>query len=412
LGYAALVPVEGDIINLQGLPKVEIWSVALLLSHLPTSGLKGNNLKLADYINTYCPDTAFYFIPSAISGTLPQALASAAPTRHAADIFTASTNLFFLNTALTEHGEDTGHYWTFQESDCRNRGRQRKKEPPCTPALRPCQLWTSVLGASSRQKKEHETPRFDPWTGGVMIGLDYHASLSTVYGIGTAYTYTYINEKRAGHSRINQEYLFAYGVWNAHHFYGSAAFWVGAFQINNTRKIEMVSFEFEATSHPRGWQLAPHLEVGYRGWHNNIGWEPFAAVDWIYNQQSSYQERGHGPFNFGQRASFSSFLRGELGLKVSETLPFDSWRLVFQEKLSYVQRTPFRVGKMRTYLVGTPATFTVETLARSQALGVAGAKIAFESKTAGYPYGSIDYQGEFGSRYQSQQLSMSLSWSF
>jgi len=423
--FAALVSSSGSVTVLTGLPSFGVIdSVALLLpalSQIPTLGLSGNNLILANYINTNAPDLAFYFVPSLLDGTLSEALESTSPARHAFDVFTADNNLFSLNNGFTQHAEDTRHYWRFQEKYCskinKNKKNKAKKEGDCSCELsaRPYQIWTKMIGVTSRQKPQHQTPALQPWTSGLILGFDAHSSSRSVYGLGTAYTHTYMHQtEHGGHSRIEQEYLFAYGMWNNEHFYGDVALWGGLFQIHNSRNIEMTGFKFKSTSRPKGWQLAPHAEVGYRSDYKSTcaTFEPFAMFNWISNWLGHYKEKGSGPFNFGQKKQYSSFLRSELGLRVYETIEFTNWRLVFQEKGSYVNRKPFHVGNVTAYLVGAPGSFTVETLTAPQNLGVAAAKVLFESNNPCYPYGSIAYQGEFGPTYQSHQLSANLGWNF
>ncbi len=431
--YAALVYPSGSTISIAPLPLTGIGEPSVinganflsllspLLAHIPTAGLTGNNLTLANYINTYSPNTSLYFLPSVLNDTLSQALESAAPTRHAFDLFIADNNLFFLNNSLTQHAEDMRLYWFTQAQYCdqiKNRAPQKTRRPPesncpCDLKNKPYQFWLEIIGASSSEKAQHQTPSFQPWSTGAVFGFDTHLSQASTYGVGAAYTYTYNHEKQhAGHSRIQQEYLFVYGLWNREHFYGNAAIWGGAFQIHNTREIEMTSFQFESTSRPRGWQLAPHVEIGYRNYYKIMTFEPFAMFDWANNWQNQYRETGSGPLNFGQKAHYCSFLRSEFGVRLCETVEFNSWRLVLQEKGSYVNKEPFRLGDVTAYLVSSSGFVALETLTTPQNLGVASFKILLTPKTPCYPYGSLCYQGEFGSTYQSHQLSANMGWNF
>ena len=132
----------------------------------------------------------------------------------------------------------------------------------------------------------------------------------------------------------------------------------------------------------------------------------------IANWQGSYKEKGNSPFNMGQKHQFSSFLRSEAGVRFYEMVGFDTWRLTFEEKLSYVNKKPFKVGKVNAFIVGSPGSFTVETLSTTQNLGVGEFEMIFEPKDNKYPWGSIGYQGEFGSKYQSHTVALTLNWSF
>jgi hypothetical protein len=105
-------------------------------------------------------------------------------------------------------------------------------------------------------------------------------------------------------------------------------------------------------------------------------------------------------------------LRAETGLRFYETFFFTSWNFVLSQKLSYVNQTSFGVGRLNAFLVGSPGSFTLETLSGSQNLGVAEFGLVFEPAKQKYPYGSISYQGELGESFQSHEINLELSWAF
>ncbi len=432
--YAAIVSPSGIAtpINLNVsngvINSVAINNLLPLLSNIPTGSLSGNNLIFANYINENAPQDAFYFVPAIFDGTLADALESAAPTRNAIALYTADNNLFYLSHSLCNHLRNGYHF--------RNRGspqttlalgptglktdeltaslKNEVKKAPLAEQNRPYTLWFEGIGALSYQKAQKQTVGFNPTTGAALVGFDAIINPKAWVGGGAAYSYTHIHEKKdAGHSNINQEYLFVYGAYQGRHFYCDGALWGGLFQIDQVRKIHMTGFDFRSTSHPHGWQLSPHLELGYDYQRNNyVIVNPFVMADWVNAWQESYKEKGSGPFNAGQKRHYSSLLRTEVGLRFYETISFDSWRLTLEEKGSYVNKQSFHVGRVKAFLVGSPGTFTVETLTKAQNLGVAEFGMIFEPKDQKYPYGVITYQGEFGDRYQSHVATVELGWNF
>jgi uncharacterized protein with beta-barrel porin domain len=161
----------------------------------------------------------------------------------------------------------------------------------------------------------------------------------------------------------------------------------------------------------------PHVELGYitethRTQKREITWNPFGMLDWANAWQEKYREKGSGPFNAEQKSHHASLLRTEIGLRVSETLFFQKWNLIFQEKGSYVNTQSFGAGKVQGFLVGSPGTFTLETLTDAQNLGVAQLLITAAPFKACYPTSTLFYQGEFGTHYQSHQLNLELAWNF
>jgi uncharacterized protein with beta-barrel porin domain len=440
--YAAIVSPLGIATPINtGVSAGRIKSVAILplLSHISTEFLSGNNKTLANYINTNAPQDAFYFVPAFCDGTLEDALESAAPTRNAISLYTASKNLFYLTTGLSNHlrnhsmqckrdarrsiaaVESISEVWESEELTA-SINMQKKKQNNCVKEA-PCEgknstIWFETLGALAYQKAQNQTPGFNPTTGGAILAYDGKTSEHTRVGAGAAYLFTYVHEKQgAGHSNINQEDLFVYASWENKQFYVDGSLLGGVFQISQVRKIHMTGFDFKSTSHPDGWQLVPHVEFGYRYQprsQQDIGFtlNPFVMVDWANAWQGSYKEKGSGPFNAGQKSHYSSLLRTEASLRLYETLFFDSWNLSFQEKAGYVNVHSFGTGKVNAFLVGSPGTFTVTTLTSDQNLGVGEFAMIFAPHNARYPTGTIFYQGEFGSKYQSHQVALELAWSF
>jgi len=431
--YAALVSSNMATAIPLSLPVTsEINSVSImnLFTSIPTDGIRGNSLAFADYINSYVPQNAFYFIPALFDGTLAGALESAAPTRNAISFNTVMQNTFYLTTAISTHLR--------AQPFVRKRGLPPKpdgkvalsndellaaltpqeKKPFLEEATDSCSVWVEAMGAFAKQAEQHQTPEFHPATGGMVVAFDAVVRPYTKVGCGMSYLFTHINEKEhAGYSNINQETLFAYASWEAKNYYIDAALSGGLFQTKQTRKIHMSGFDFRASSDPDGGLLTPHLEFGYNyqmTYSQNLECDvtPLIMLDWANAWQSSYKEKGSSPFNAGEKSHHASLLRTEAGFRFSEILYYRPWNLIFQEKISYVNTHSFGAGRMNAFLVGSPNTFTVETLTTAQNLGLVQFLITFAPRKAYYPISTFFYQGEFGGSYQSHQINLELGWNF
>jgi outer membrane autotransporter protein len=440
--YATLVMADGTLIPLNNPQSGDISSAGIsifslspspspspfTIDSIPTDNLVGGNFALATYLNYVAPARAFYFVPSVASGTLPQALQSVSPTRHVADLFAASTNSFHVSNVFNQRMEDIRQFRKQRDAESASAISAResqnlfcslsptptaKKSAATLKEERPYHIWTQGVGVTAHQKATSQSFGFRPSTVGFLLGIDRHISHNSTYGVGTAYTHTYVHqEQKSGHSRIDQEYLFIYGIWNYNKFYADAALWGGHCQIHNVRNMHMQSFRFQATSRPKSWQFSPHLELGYEQGYKITKFEPFAMFDWTNNWQEYYEEKGSSPFNFGQKEHYSSILRSELGLRLYETITFPTWRLIFQEKGSWVNLTSAHMNSVTAFLVGSPESFTVRTPASAKNLGSVAGKAFFEPRNPKYPYGVIAYQGELAKSYQSHELSLSLGLSF
>jgi len=423
-------------ISLPAISSINSVSIMEAFTHIPTAGIRGNSLAFADYINAYVPQNAFYFVPSLFDGTLADALESAAPTRNAISFNTVMQNAFYLTTTLSTHLRDQhfmrrkGMSQQPDKSTAMN-GIVAQSNDELLAALSPqncktrleetpdsCSIWVEAVGAFAKQDAQHQTPEFTPTTGGASVAFDGKVSRNTRVGCGAAYLYTHIDEKHnAGNSKINQESLFVYASWDNTKFYVDGAIWGGLFQTKQTRKIHMTGFDFKSISEPDGGHLTPHFEFGYNysptySQNFEFGINPLIMLDWANAWQESYKEKGDGPFNAGQKGHHASLLRTELGFRLSEILYYRSWNVIFQEKMSYVNAHSFGAGRVNAFLVGSPNSFTVETLTTDQNLAVAQFLLTFAPRKAAAPITTIFYQGEFGGSYQSHQLNFELGWNF
>lgn len=435
--YAALFTSSGTVIPLTftGGIATSGWinSVALsLFSNLPTGSLSGNNLIFANYINEFASEKAFYFIPAVLDGTLNRALESAAPTRNGVSIYTASNNLFDLTTSFSNHfrNQSSARFSEQQTSMTALENTlsadellascclQKKGTTPLLPVPR-FSIWFEAIGALAYQKPQDQTVGFNPTTGGALLAFDSLMTPELRVGGGVSYLFTHIHEKQGqGHSNINQEEVFVYSSWDNRQFYADMLLMGGAVQIDQVRNTKITGFSFQSSSHPNGWQFLPHLELGFKknvvepSATSQFYLNPFVMLDWANTWQESYKEKGNSPFNAAQTSYYGSLLRTEAGVRFYETLFFKSWNFSIQEKISYVNTQSFNGGKVNAFLVGSPGSFTVETLSSAQNLGVAQLAMSFDPLNACYPTSTIFYQGEFGSEYQSHQFNIELAWQF
>ncbi|MFZ4773436.1 MAG: autotransporter outer membrane beta-barrel domain-containing protein [Chlamydiia bacterium] len=429
--YAAMVFLDGTVTPLNlGFTEGAIISVGIpqLPVAVPSTNLTGNNLIFANYINEYAPQVVAYFVPSLLDNTLASALEYAAVTRNAASLFTATNNTFFLSTTVSSYLRR--HDFSTNERMSSKKVAKSKQDQYVADlnAPKPKEIirekntfWAEAIGAFAYQRAQNETPAFNPSSGGMILGIDRQFNDYFLAGIGFSYLFTYIHEKQnMGHSSINQEEFFIYGNCNYANLYLDGSVQGGIFQISQIRNIQITGFNFQSTSSPSGGNLIPHLELGYNYdkpepiQNISIRLNPFVMVDWANAWQSAYTETGVGPFNAGQFSHYSALLRTEVGLRLYETWNLNSWNLTLQEKGSYVNVLVNNVGKVNAFLVGSPGSFTVETLNRPQNLGVVQVLASFHPVNAKkwIPGITAFYQGEFGSAYFSNQVNLGAHWSF
>lgn len=396
----------------------DLYGAALLLQ-MPSEGLSGNNLTLSTYLNDNAPIDVIRSFALLDEG-LASALESASPGRNTFTTYASQNAYLASSQVLTDHSRqkrfhdlpnpatkpaigDVSSNQLFVSADDTSRQSSHKQDHGLT-------LWVSPFGEYTREKAQNQTPAFQLAVGGVVIGLDKTLSESNMIGLGGSYVFTHVYDKgKAGHANINQGFVTLYGTSKAAEWHFDLGIWGGYYASRNQRRIAFSGLDKTAHADIKGWQLAPHLEVGYEGfWQDSgcvkwFGMEPFLTGDWVANWEKDFQEYGAENYNMGQDKRFCSLLRAEAGLRLHETLHCNWGRLVFSEKASYAYQKAFHTGRISAFLVGSPGSFTVDTLTGAQNLGVFEFSMLFMSIHTKMPYVDIRYQGEFGSHYQSHQ---------
>jgi len=385
---------------------------------IPTNGLTYNNLRLANYLNANASRSVISLFAPLQGDALSAALESAAPTRNAFLTFTSQITQIAMGRLLYDQlRQDRWRNQPYKGSsvaaapasdslvaslgDCVTVGKPRSNT---NGNKKPYSVWSGAFGEYAHEKKQHQSPAFSTGSGGLVAAWDYKGKYAHPVGVGFAYAHTHLHEEEgAGHANIDQGDLFCYGTFTAGQWYFDTAFWGGYYHAKNVRKIHFKGFANSATMKTDGWQFTPHLEVGYE---QQLGWfgiEPFAQCDWVNCWEKGANESGAGILNMGQNGRYCSLLRSETGVHFEEILTYGWGTLTLMEKGSYAYQKTFHTGNIRAFLIGSPGSFEVSTLTGAQNLGVGEVEALFTPNSKRYPYGSLSYHVELGSRYQTHQ---------
>jgi uncharacterized protein with beta-barrel porin domain len=406
-----------------------------LVLQIPTANLIGNSAKFTNYLNNNAPfPTLLLFV---LSTDIPRALESACPTRNAISTFASQTTQFALGQLVSDH---------FEECRWRNSARMRAMKPNHSASVSAQWLknpeslladssdkrksffagstqkkrstfspWVGAFGEFAHEKAQQQTPAFQTRSGGLVTAFDWQDALHTfLLGGGGAYAHTHIHEEEgAGHANIDQGALAVYGTGAFEKWYVDLALWGGYYRSHNVRRVTIPGISSgNAFSSIHGWQLAPHLEVGYDYERDWFGIEPFTMIDSVTCWEHHFQEHGSaGRLNMGQKARTCSLIRSEAGVRFNETILYGWGSIVFREKASYAYQKTFG-GALTAFLIGSPGSFSVSTLTGAQNLGVGEFELWFVPANIKYPYGTLSYQGEFGSHYRSHQAMVKIGMDF
>lgn len=263
-------------------------------------------------------------------------------------------------------------------------------------------VWVAPFGNYIHQAAQGNNPSSTNEMIGILTAFDYEASNFLVGG-GLGYAFNYIHYGASqGHSKINEEMAFAYGSYSERNCWVNVALWGGLYQFENKRHT-LSSFTSSAQTH--GWILSPHVEVAtpfdIRG-NDQFSIEPFAMFDWVNSWQHHFKEKGSSSLNLVMDNHYGSLLRSEVGLRFYEELRCNAGKLLFKEKLSYVNQAPFHFDPVKTAFVGSASSFSI-AIGNSKVQNLFGIEFQtlFSPSNPMYPYISLDFQGTFNGSYQS-----------
>ncbi len=397
---------------------------------LSIEGLNGNNLRVANYLNLLAPDAdslgltdQFTLLNSLSSSEYQKALKSISPSRNSIPTFAAQNIMFMFSESLDSHfstkrlasnkrdNHHTKKLSLLESNELLVDNRSPHNTMYTPPKDTHSQIWGEFFGAFSNQNSQNQTPGFDFNSGGFFVAYDYGNTDQGCIGALAGYSYSSIQENQSmGNSHINTGYLSIYGTKSFSNFFIDAAIWGDYMGVNQKRNISFPGFSETAKSSYNAKQVDLHFGTGYDFNINTGTIEPFGLLDWVYEWDPSYSEKGASPYNMKISSRTSWMLRFETGLSGYNTTNYNWGVFIVRGKLSYVFKKPNDVGHLNATIVGAPASFTVEAFTSSQSLVSPGVELFWQTNWNGF--GSISYDGEFGSGYSSNQFYGKIGYSF
>ena len=397
---------------------------------LSTQGLGGNNLRVANYLNTLFPNAAtlgltaqFDLLKGLSSSEYQKALEAISPSRNSISTFAAQNVMFMFSQSLDSHftkrrlasnqgenlyGEETALLADNQLLAANQSPRNAIYAPPNNTHS---QLWAMGFGQFTHQNAQDQTPSFDFTSGGFFAAYDYGNTDQGCIGALAGYAYSSIQQHQSmGNSQLNAGYLSVYGMRSFCDFFIDAAIWGGYMSVDQKRTLSFPGFHETAKSSYHAGQLDLHFGTGYDFNINTGTIEPFALLDWVSEWDPSYSEKGAAPYNMKISSRTSWMLRFETGLNGYKTNTYDWGIFIARGKLSYVYKKPHQVGHLNAAIVSAPAAFVVEAFTAEQSLISPALELFWQTNWNGY--GSITYDGEFGSGYNSNQFYGKIGYSF
>lgn len=397
---------------------------------LSTQGLRGNNLRVANYLNILAPDAdslgltdQFELLNDLSAPQYQKALKAISPSRNSISTFVAQNVMFMFSESLDSHftkrrlarNHGNNRYGKATAFVADNEFLAVNQSPRKTiyapPKNTSSQIWGMGFGQFSRQCSQDQTPAFDFSSGGFFAAYDYGNTDQGCIGALAGYAYSTIHEHQSmGNSHLNAGYLSVYGMKYFSDFFIDAAIWGEYMGIRQKRLISFPGFRKTAKTSFHAGQLDLHFGTGYDFNIHSGTIEPFGVLDWVFEWDPSYSEKGAAPYNMRVSSRTSSMFRLETGLNGYKTTTYSWGIFIAQAKLSYVYKKPHHVGRLTAAIVSAPASFVVEAFTAQQNLISPAIELFFQANSN--VFGSISYDGEFGSGYKSNQFYGKIGYSF
>ena len=412
------------------------------------SGLTGNARSFFDYINTslYSDPTyatlfqklAYLTLTEAQQANFIDAMITLQPSRDAILTFVASNAQFDVADVLINHSASR-RFCNFTEqmpsrylaTQAEIEGGIREEEllasngplmakPCCKQPVNiymgrsddTCDLWLDTFGDISHLGPAHQNPSFTSYTAGALLGMDHFGVDRSLLGCA------------AGAMRSKVIEGSDQGTQTANYYFASlhaTCYWdytymelgvIGAYdQVERRRDINFPHYGGTATSSTNMWQATPHLAIGQFFWGEDLSLEPFLAADWAFNFEEQFPEYGIAMLDVTVASRTSSLLRSQAGFNV-----YWDWRtevgsiFLLKGTAAYMNLYPIHLGAMTAWLTEIGGSFNVNSFTDIKNLWTAGVDLLYRS-SGGFFVG-IDYQGEFGSGYFSNEGQFKAGWSF
>ncbi len=279
------------------------------------------------------------------------------------------------------------------------------------PDKKPWRIWAAPFAEKVRQKGEDLLAGYKEYSSGVSAAFDYHKKL-WMFSAGFTYATTHVD---ISHGRANGRFKSYAGTlgatWSNSWWFADAQFSYLYSPIYARRKMYFSSespllvgtVKRKAHHYDRSNQVMGHIGGGFdvkvpAGPHATINFYPFGNVDYVYDLQSGYKEKGAKSLNLKVHEKQYDFLRPEAGLGIGYHGCFKTTDVWFDVSASYVLE--FRlIGKdTHANFRKTPCLFEVKGLHPQNNVICPDARLKVAFPLAGLSL-TIGYHGEFGKNF-------------
>ncbi|MBM4222897.1 MAG: autotransporter outer membrane beta-barrel domain-containing protein, partial [Gammaproteobacteria bacterium] len=384
---------------------------------LNTSSLMNSNSAVssfANYLNQYGSIALLDLLTNMNEAELTQALNELTPSRNQAPstiVNNVVSNVMQVGQSMSQ-GAGSG-----ASSALRRRAHQQVlyaiHDPLTARQETPVLGWMSGTVQSYHHEATDTNPALNAHAQTVTMGVDYHLNQSiwTISGGISNTHYKMKDDSADGHVHTQFFLPSVYAEYNDN-WYIQPSFCFATNTVHNTRFFTFTSTTEQADFRQNTWQLIPQCEIGHTLPKTAFGkMTPFIAYSYVMNWADGYTETGSSGYNTQHAANYSNTTRVLAGSKIYQSFEYDWGLLNCTEKVSYLFDRASK--ETQTYsLEGIPG----ETI-------ITGTQDAYNLLALGLEFEALigkenpidltlTYYGEYNSDKQSNQVQLSMSYTF
>ncbi len=273
-------------------------------------------------------------------------------------------------------------------------------------------LWLDGFGLNGDQSSGGMFDGFEYDIHGVAIGYDKKLNHRLLLGASVGYSRTVLDVNNlTGAGDIDTIHASLYGSYFTDDSYADAILAYGYQTYDNARLTQVLSTPYVATSEHEGHLWSAYGEIGANHQFGQWTLQPFAAMNYIYLDESAFNESGADPLNLGLKSRSTNSLVSDAGMRFSKSQEFAA--VVLTSELGASWNYDYRVDgrDLSAGFSGYPgATFTIKGRESEPHGFVLGGGLTF-SNDGGWNT-SLKYRDEFRNGYRNTGLMGELRYEF
>ena len=279
--------------------------------------------------------------------------------------------------------------------------RQRRREPAWTsPSAAPGQaapfrqdlgghvLWGRGFGSVGDYKATDENLGFKYAAGGFAGGVDFLLAPDLLWGLGMMVSRANFDWKDDnGGGDLDNLKLGAHLSYFRESLFADAALTAGYQKADLARRVSFPGVWQEATSSPKGYNLAAGVSGGLNYKADGWLWQPTAGLAMFYVSYDSFAETGAEDLNLKVDGFDVLNLRGELAVQVSRAVTLEGgFTFLPRLRAGWARHLGLKGQEISACLNGQPGGFTVDGRDGDYDAAAFGLELALQAKDGGAFY--------------------------